>query len=55
MNNIEKCFDSFVTNDSKKIIQHHKDQIKYSKECIKKLERQQLKEYRDALKNLPTD
>ena len=44
MSDIEKCFDSYLTNDAKRLIQHHKDQIKYSKECLKKLERQQLKE-----------
>lgn len=47
MSDIEKCFDSYVTNDVKRLIQHHKDQIKYSKECLKKLERQLIKEYRD--------
>ena len=55
MNNIEKCFDSYLTDESKKMIQHHKDQIEYSKECLKKIERQQLKEYREANKNIPTD
>jgi hypothetical protein len=50
MNNMGKFFDSYLTDDSKKIIQHHKDQIEYSKECIKKLERQQLKEYRNENK-----
>ena len=55
MNNRGKLFDSYLTDDSKRLIQHHKDQIEYSKECLKKLERQQLKEYRDAFKNLSND
>jgi hypothetical protein len=29
MNNMGKFFDSYLTDDSKRIIQHHKDQIKY--------------------------
>ena len=55
MNNMGKFFDSYLTDDAKRLIQHHKDQIQYSKACLKKLERQQLKEYRDANKNIPTD
>lgn len=55
MDNRGKFFDSYLTDDSKRLIQHHKDQIEYSKECLKKLERQHLKEYRDANKNIPTD
>ena len=55
MNNRGKFFDSYLTDDEKRLIQQHKDQIEYSKECLKKLERWQLKEYRDANKNIPTD
>ena len=55
MNDMGKFFDSYLTDDAKRLIQHHKDQIEYSKACLKKLERQQLREYRDAFKNLRTD
>ena len=38
INRIEKCFDSFVVSEVEKEIQYHKGKIKYSAECLEKLE-----------------
>jgi len=47
INHIERCFDEFVVSEVEKEIQYHKDKIKYSAECVEKLE-QQLKNNRLA-------
>jgi hypothetical protein len=40
INHIERCFDAFVVSEVEKEIQYHKGKIKYSAECLEKLEQQ---------------
>jgi hypothetical protein len=40
INHIERCFDAFVVSEVEREIQYHKGKIKYSAECLEKLEQQ---------------
>ena len=40
INHIERCFDAFVVSEVEKEIQYHKGKIRYSAECLEKLEQQ---------------
>jgi len=40
INHIERCFDAYVVSEVEREIQYHKGKIKYSAECLEKLEQQ---------------